>query len=344
MAKISVIVPVYNVEDYLDVCLDTIVMQTFKDFEVICVDDGSTDSSGEICERYAKFDKRIKVIHQKNLGLSGARNTGVEAAEGKYVIFVDSDDYISPLMLANMYKNIEENNSDFAFCNLCLARIDSSKPEVWDFLDKEKFFKYVKKSYFCEQDVPAEIYFDMHVSAYAKIYRYDFIKDFRFPQGLIFEDVPYFAQCYLSARRISFDFNPYYFYRVFREGSIIFSADKRFTDIFEIQQIRNGIFKKLGKYEKYKTHIMIVQIKDLIQKITVTQGDIQRQMFELLKKYYAGIDYSQFNQELLQKEKTYQFWRMILNMNYNEFKNVIDSLLKAGAAAKKQGRQGGVHA
>ena len=339
MAKISVVIPVYNVEEYLDVCLDTVIMQTFKDFEVVCVNDGSTDSSGDILEKYAEFDKRIKVIHQKNLGLSGARNTGVSAANGKYVTFVDSDDFISPLMLEKLHQNIEENKSDFVFCNLCLARTDSSKPEVWDFVDKERFFKYVKKNYFCEEDVPPEVYFDMHVSAYAKLYRYDFIKDFKFPQGLIFEDVPYFAQCYLSAKRISFDFNPYYFYRVFREGSIISSADKRFTDIFEIQQLRNAIFKKLGKYEKYKTNIMIVQIKDLIQKISVTQGSIQEQMITLLKKYYGDIDFSVFNQEQLQKEKTYQFLRMILNLNYPEFKKIMDSLLKQGAAmqAKSQG-------
>ena len=132
MPKISVIVPVYNVEEYLDVCLDTIIMQTFKDFEVICVDDGTQDSSGEILDKYALFDKRIKVIHQENKGLSGARNTGVEAANGEYIMFVDSDDYISPLMLENLYKNVKQNKSDFVFCNLCIVRSDTFQTEVWD--------------------------------------------------------------------------------------------------------------------------------------------------------------------------------------------------------------------
>ncbi len=333
MDRISIIVPVYNVENYLDVCLNTILMQTFKNLEVICVNDGSTDSSGIILEKYAKFDDRIKVIHQENQGLSGARNTGIEAATGKYIMFVDSDDYISPLMVENLHKNIVENESDFVFCNLCLIKSDSNIPEIWDFLNKEKFFKYVTKNYFCEEDMPPELYFDMHVSAYAKLYRYDFVKDFRFPRGLIFEDVPYFAQCYLAAKRISYDFNPYYFYRVLREGSIIYSADRRFTDIFEIQQIRNGVFRKYGKYEKYKTAIMSVQIKDLIQKISVTQGETQKQMFELLKMHYGDRDYSMFNMEQLRKEKTFQFLRMIVNLNYEDFKKVMETLKQMGSRA-----------
>lgn len=330
MPKISVIVPVYNVEEYLDVCLDTIIMQTFKDFEVICVDDGTQDSSGEILDKYALFDKRIKVIHQENKGLSGARNTGVEAANGEYIMFVDSDDYISPLMLENLYKNVKQNKSDFVFCNLCIVRSDTFQTEVWDFLDKEKFFANVHGTYFCEEDMPPELYFNFHVCAYAKLYRHDFIKDFKFPQGLIFEDMPYFAQCYLNAKRISFDFNPYYFYRVLREGSIIQSADKRFVDIFKTQRLRRDIFKQSGKYDKYKNIILITQIKDLIQKLASTKGQVRQLMFNNLKEYYGGIDYTEFDSGILEKEKSYHFLRTILTMEYDEFNTMFESLIKNG--------------
>lgn len=330
MPKISVIVPVYNVEEYLDVCLDTIIMQTFKDFEVICVDDGTQDSSGEILDKYALFDKRIKVIHQENKGLSGARNTGVEAANGEYIMFVDSDDYISPLILENLYKNVKQNKSDFVFCNLCIVRSDTFQTEVWDFLDKEKFFANVHGTYFCEEDMPPELYFNFHVCAYAKLYRHDFIKDFKFPQGLIFEDMPYFAQCYLNAKRISFDFNPYYFYRVLREGSIIQSADKRFVDIFKTQRLRRDIFKQSGKYDKYKNIILITQIKDLIQKLASTKGQVRQLMFNNLKEYYGDIDYTEFDSGILEKEKSYHFLRTILTMEYDEFNTMFESLIKNG--------------
>ena len=94
--KLSIIVPVYNVEQYLDKCIKSILNQTFKDFELILVDDGSIDNSGEICDEYAKKDSRVKVIHKKNGGLAAARNTGLIIARGDYVGFVDSDDWIEP--------------------------------------------------------------------------------------------------------------------------------------------------------------------------------------------------------------------------------------------------------
>ena len=102
---ISVIIPVYNVEKYLRRCLDSVIAQTYQNLEIICVDDGSIDDSGKICDQYAVRDARIKVIHQENQGLSAARNRGLDAAEGEYIAFVDSDDYI----LEDMYKRCWTN-------------------------------------------------------------------------------------------------------------------------------------------------------------------------------------------------------------------------------------------
>ena len=105
MSKISVIVPVYNVEQYLPQCLDSIINQTYKNLEIICVDDGSPDNSGKILDEYAKKDKRIKVIHQENQGVSVARNTGLDNATGKYIGFVDPDDWIE----ADYYETLTAN-------------------------------------------------------------------------------------------------------------------------------------------------------------------------------------------------------------------------------------------
>lgn len=114
--KISVIVPVYNVENYLDRCLDSIINQTLKEIEIILVDDGSTDLSGKKCDEYKEKDLRIKVIHKRNEGLGYARNSGLEIANGKYIAFIDSDDYIDLKMFEDLYRYAEENKCEMALC------------------------------------------------------------------------------------------------------------------------------------------------------------------------------------------------------------------------------------
>lgn len=116
--KISIIVPVYNVEQYLKHCINSILNQTFTEFELILVNDGSTDQSGNICEEYAKIDKRIKVIHKENEGQSSARNRGLEVAKGEYVGFVDSDDFIHEKMYELLYNNAKKNSSDVIVCEV----------------------------------------------------------------------------------------------------------------------------------------------------------------------------------------------------------------------------------
>ena len=111
---ISIIVPVYNTAPYLPQCLDSLVNQTYRDIEIICVNDGSTDNSPDILKAYAERDSRILVIHQENLGLSGARNKGLESARGEWVMFVDSDDWIAPDMYEKLYHHLTEDGSDIA--------------------------------------------------------------------------------------------------------------------------------------------------------------------------------------------------------------------------------------
>ena len=115
--KISVIVPVYNAKKYLSKCIDSILAQTFINFEILLIDDGSIDGSGEICDGYAQLDNRMVVIHQENRGVSASRNRGLEMAKGKYVSFVDSDDYIHPQMLELLYRAAEENGCELAMAD-----------------------------------------------------------------------------------------------------------------------------------------------------------------------------------------------------------------------------------
>ncbi len=114
---ISVVVPVYNVQDCLDYCLESVVNQTYKTLEIIIIDDGSTDSSGKICDEWSKKDKRIKVVHQENKGLAETRNVGILVATGKYISFIDSDDYIDCKMLEILYKVLVKTNSQISACD-----------------------------------------------------------------------------------------------------------------------------------------------------------------------------------------------------------------------------------
>lgn len=127
---ISIIVPVFNVENYLSYCLDSIAHQTYKDFEAILVDDGSTDSSGVICEEFCKKNIRFRVIHQKNQGLSGARNTGLSEAKGDYFCFIDSDDYIHPRMIELLEKTCRETGCKIAMSNVKETHISGTIEEI----------------------------------------------------------------------------------------------------------------------------------------------------------------------------------------------------------------------
>lgn len=122
---ISIIVPVFNVEPYLQRCIESLINQEYGDIEVILVDDGSTDGSGAICDRYAKIDKRVKVIHQEYQGVSGARNSGLEVALGAYIMFLDSDDEAHPQYVGKLYQTLIDNELDIAQC--CLIRIKNGK-------------------------------------------------------------------------------------------------------------------------------------------------------------------------------------------------------------------------
>lgn len=117
LPKISIIVPVYNVENYVSKCIESIINQTYKDVEIIIVNDGSTDKSGDICDYYSKKDARIILIHQENQGLSMARNNALDIASGDYIGFVDSDDWIAPDMYGTLYNNAIEHDADISMCN-----------------------------------------------------------------------------------------------------------------------------------------------------------------------------------------------------------------------------------
>lgn len=320
MSMISVIIPVYNVEKYLDICLDSVILQTFRDFEVICINDGSTDKSGEIAQKYADLDKRIRVVHTENRGLSAARNTGLKKASGKYVTFIDSDDSVSQIFLERMYTNIEKYKSDYSFCNILCENETTGESYFWELYERGQFKNDIKEPLFCENNLAANVYPKMFPMAYAKLYKRDFIEDLRFPEGLIFEDTPFFTECYLKAKKISYDLDNMYFYRIARKDSIISSAQNKYKDLFKIFELTKTVFEKYSKWDKYKNIFLLQQMENIFNRTMSLQEPFKKEMFVLLQEHFKKIDFSDYDQTFLTESPVYRFYRnILLNVTYEEF-------------------------
>ena len=206
MPIISVIVPVYKVEKYLDRCVKTILAQTFKDFELILVDDGSPDGCPEMCDIWAEKDDRISVIHQENQGLSAARNAGINAAVGSYLTFVDSDDWISPYMLENLFSLIRNNNADISVCGL----LKTSQETV-------PFHKTEGKTQLYSRDEFMDIILKINSNrtihyACGKLFKKEVLDSRHFPVGMLNEDVEGTFKAVMRSERIVETSAAYYFY------------------------------------------------------------------------------------------------------------------------------------
>lgn len=182
--KISIIIPVYNVEQYLPRCIDSILAQTFTNFELILIDDGSTDSSGKICDKYSEKDSRVKVIHKENGGLSSARNVGLGNAAGKYISFIDSDDYVSSDYLEYLHSLIKKYDADVVSANYILTYSNKvnfiSRKKEQLIIGKEKIlFFYLKQDKMNKKnDFPVWI----------KLYKKELFDGIQFPSGKLYED------------------------------------------------------------------------------------------------------------------------------------------------------------
>lgn len=214
---ISVIVPIYKVENFLCKCVDSILNQTYKNLEIILVDDGSPDKCGEICDEYAKKDSRIKVIHKENGGLSDARNAGIDVAQGDYFVFVDSDDYIDYEMIETLYYCIKNDNSDLALCSF--TYVDEEGKEICERKNKSPIKNEIIST---EQSLQklCEIKNWYYIVAWNKLYKKEIFNNLRFPKGKINEDEFTIHHIFNKCRYISCVEKPLYYY-LQRSGSIM---------------------------------------------------------------------------------------------------------------------------
>ncbi len=272
MIKVSVIVPVYNVEKYLRKCLDSLVNQTLKDIEIIIVNDGSKDHSDIIIEEYSNKYSHITAFKKENGGLSSARNFGIERATGEYIAFVDSDDWVESEMYEKMYLKAKEHDFDLIMCDF--KEIHENETKVYTcHLDHDLFTK---------EDIQKHM-IDYYPSAWNKLYKRSLFKNLQFKEGVWFEDVEFGYRLLPYVHSIGIVNNPFYNYLI-RKGSITSTVDPR---IYHYIDNWNGIldfYKFHHLYERYENELEYSYVRYLYATFIKAAAKYDRNEYECAVK------------------------------------------------------------
>lgn len=279
---VSIILPVYNVEKYLSECLETIIGQTYKRIEIIVVDDGSTDSCPKICDKYAKKDKRIKVIHQENKGLSGARNCGIEQANGKYITFVDSDDFISKDYISDLLFELKKNECDISACGT--INVDENGNE----LNIEVSSKNIQL--LGEEQIKALLMSKLSTTAWGKLYKIELFKNIRYPIRKYNEDTfTTYKVLDLSQKTIVIN-KPLYYYRKVQNSITNCSFNIKHMDGLEgIIERAEFVEKKYPQYKVYGNSAIVYTACKIFEKMIKSNyknKEIEKTLKKNIKKYY----------------------------------------------------------
>lgn len=242
--QISIIVPVYKVERYLDKCITSILNQTFRNFELLLIDDGSPDKSGEICDKYAVKDERVKVFHRENQGIASVRNFGVSKATGDYICFVDSDDYVFETYLERLYTAITTTDAKIAVCEHINFQDGDKEPELSEYPSSGNID--VKKDAIDEYIADLE-HTERYVCVWNKIYERDVWENIAFPAGKIYEDMYVWYKLLDNAKNVALIDDVLYARRL-NEGSIShkpYNLEQWYMVDSKMEQLE--YFKKQGK-------------------------------------------------------------------------------------------------
>ena len=272
---LSIIVPVYNVEQYLPRCLDSILAQTFTDFEVIAVDDGSPDNCGQILDEYAQKDNRIKVIHKENGGVSSARNVALDVAQGEYIGFVDPDDYISCDMYEHLYNEAVAGNYDVVQCNYELVGFAGASTRILDHIQDCVYTK----------ETSMDAFFDniIRYNVWNKIFRAELVSENRFSEELsIAEDKLFIFEILQKANRIKVTKQYCYYY--VKSNTSVYNSDiseKRFDDL-KVLDIISESNSCIYNCESFFNHCAIVYL-NILFRILGSQKYLEK-LPELIKR------------------------------------------------------------
>ena len=346
MPKISVIIPCYNVENYIGECLDSVINQTFEDVEILCINDGSTDNTLSILEGYAKKDNRIKIFSQKNQGLSASRNLGLDKSKGDYIFFLDSDDYIELTTFEELLKHTEEMDLDVIIFKLRNFD-DETKKEMYDKYYTMPFLKNIVGENVFDYNALKYKILRLSVTAPGKLFKHELIKDLRFPVGLIFEDNPFFLEVMFKAKRVFF-LDEFFYNRRVHQDSITNSSTKKFSDWIKISDLLIDIIKKYDYFDVCDQSVYFKKIYGDYQYLALVDETEQKDFFEKIKKdfiqhkeEYESINFTfRYKRKLelifysaLQMDSPEEFILTVKNFEYNES---IKKYKKSNAKLKKE--------
>ena len=296
MPELSVIVPVYKAEKYIHKCVDSILDQTFKDFELLLVDDGSPDQCGMICDAYATQDPRVKVIHKPNGGVSEARNVGLNRSQGNYISFIDPDDWVEPDMFQDTIAFCAKNRVDIVCFEVCEVRNNR----------KRFHYRFNEDRVFEAKDALEKMLTDIiDNSPCNKIYKKTVWKDVRFPVGRRFEDVATIYKTFFKAEKIGY-IKKYFYYYLKHEGSAIalsFDAQRRYECFLGYKE-RYDFSKQYCKEaeEKCKTFAVNAAIST-VTTLEAGSGSIdeteKENLFNFLNNLQGDIKYLKTKDKLL---------------------------------------------
>lgn len=323
---ISVIVPVYNVKQVLNRCVDSIINQTYKNIEIILVDDGSSDGSDKICDEYKRNNKNIIVIHKENGGLSDARNAGIEKASGKYLLFIDSDDFINLKMIEILYNNLINNNADISICRPILFE---DEKEIKNNEVEEKTIVYN------EIEILRNMYDDylITVVAWNKLYKRELFDEIMYPKGRIIEDSAVIHYLLSKAHRVVYsNLELYYYYQ--RHDSIMHKINYNLLDELDWLNDRINYFEKLNyinekffketlnKYFEAFNHWIYILIKKNGYNAKIMNKYFD-QFADIYIKYANKIDCSKIKADFIIKYKCLFFYLKGIKGVYNKIINKI---------------------
>lgn len=259
---VTVIIPVYQVEKYLEDCIKSVVSQTYSQLEIILVDDGSTDKSAMICDWYAKRDARIKVIHKNNGGLSSARNAGLDVCKGKYVTFIDSDDVVANVMIEEMLNLAKQEHADIVKIGVIRKNNYSENitiPKGYSTYSGDEALSLIFKS-------NSQI-----ICGCGKLFTREVVGDIRFPVGRYYEDEYFVPRIYFNAKKIVLSDSEYYFYMQRENDSIMRGrmTEKKVKDSIWISRDRIELFHSRGrrKLERDATIDYYYKIRNLLNRV-----------------------------------------------------------------------------
>ena len=262
MVEISVIIPTYNIKKHIQKCLDSVINQSFKDLEIICIDDKSTDNTLNILNEYALKDPRITVYPKdENKGIGDSRNISLTLAKGKYIFFLDSDDYIVPDALEKAYNISEEKSLDILMFKMIHFYEDSEDYFKIRYTEMRYLKKIVQDKVFNYKDVE-EYLFYLCVNLQCKLFRRDLICDIRFPNEKIFEDTPFFIEAMLNAKRVYF-LQEHLTYKCERRRSLSHTHDYKNADIIYMADHVSDVLKRNDIFDELKTSYLQFRIKHI---------------------------------------------------------------------------------